>query len=105
MDALLKIDAQGCQIEAANVRHAHKWQVWADADLPDDRILMPGVICHATNIIEHPDYVAELISKYSGVLGRERVIAATDCSFHWRVRPQIAWVKLEALGRRCPGGE
>jgi 5-methyltetrahydropteroyltriglutamate--homocysteine methyltransferase len=97
VDAMLRIKAQGYQLEASNVRHGHEWKVWKDAALPDDRILMPGVICHATNIIEHPEYVAELIGKYAGVVGRERVIAATDCGFRWRVHPQIAWAKLEAL--------
>ena len=71
--------------------------MWEDAKLPDDKILMPGVICHATNVVEHPDYVAELILKYAGIVGRERVIAATDCGFRWRVHPEIAWAKLSAL--------
>jgi 5-methyltetrahydropteroyltriglutamate--homocysteine methyltransferase len=97
MPALLKIDAQGYQIEAANVRHGHDWAVWAESKIPDDKVLMPGVICHATNIIEHPDYVAELIMKYTNIVGRERVVAATDCGFRWRVHPDIAWAKMEAL--------
>ena len=71
--------------------------MWADAKLPDDKILMPGVISHATNVIEHPDYVAQLIMKYTDIVGRERVVAATDCGFRWRVHPEIAWAKLEAL--------
>jgi len=95
--AIIGINAQVYQLETANVRHGHEWKVWKDAKLPDDKILMPGMICHATNVIEHPEYVAELIAKYAGVVGRERVIAATDCGFRWRVHPQIAWVKLEAL--------
>jgi 5-methyltetrahydropteroyltriglutamate--homocysteine methyltransferase len=97
MPALLKIDAQGYQIEAANVRHGHDWSVWAESNIPDDKVLMPGVICHATNIIENPDYVAELIMKYANIVGRERVVAATDCGFRWRVHPDIAWAKMEAL--------
>jgi 5-methyltetrahydropteroyltriglutamate--homocysteine methyltransferase len=97
MPALLKIDAQGYQIEAANVRHGHDWAVWAESKIPSDKVLMPGVICHATNIIEHPDYVAELIMKYTNIVGRERVVAATDCGFRWRVHPDIAWAKMEAL--------
>ena len=95
--AILRIKAQGYQIEAANVRHGHEWSVWRDAKLPDDKILMPGVICHATNVVEHPDYIAELLLKYASVVGRERVIGATDCGFRWRVHPQIAWAKLAAL--------
>ncbi|MGB8548273.1 MAG: cobalamin-independent methionine synthase II family protein [Xanthobacteraceae bacterium] len=97
VDDIIQINAQGFQLEAANVRHGHEWQVWKDTKLPDDRILMPGVICHATNVIEHPRYVAELILKYASVVGRERVIAATDCGFRWRVHPEIAWAKLDAL--------
>ena len=97
MPALLKIDAQGYQIEAANVRHGHDWAIWAESDIPDDKVLMPGVICHATNIIENPDYVAELIMKYANIVGRERVVAATDCGFRWRVHPDIASAKMEAL--------
>jgi 5-methyltetrahydropteroyltriglutamate--homocysteine methyltransferase len=95
--AILRIKAQGYQLEAANVRHGHEWSVWRDAKLPDDKILMPGVICHATNVVEHPDYIAELLLKYASVVGRERVIGATDCGFRWRVHPQIAWAKLAAL--------
>lgn len=97
VDAIIGINAQAYQLEAANVRHGHEWKVWKDAKLPDDRLLMPGVICHATNVIEHPDYIADLIAKYADVVGRERVIAATDCGFRWRVHPQIAWAKLETL--------
>ena len=58
---------------------------------------MPGVICHATNVVEHPDFVAELIMKYTDIVGRERVVAATDCGFRWRGHPEIAWAKMEAL--------
>jgi 5-methyltetrahydropteroyltriglutamate--homocysteine methyltransferase len=95
--AIIRIKAQGYQVEAANVRHAHEWAVWREAKLPDDKILMPGVICHATNVVEHPQYVAELLLKYAAVVGRERVIAATDCGFRWRLHPEIAWAKLGAL--------
>jgi 5-methyltetrahydropteroyltriglutamate--homocysteine methyltransferase len=95
--ALLKMNTQAYQIEAANVRHGHDWAVWSQIKIPDDKVLMPGVICHATNIIEHPDYVAELIMKYTNIVGRERVVAATDCGFRWRVHPDIAWAKMEAL--------
>jgi 5-methyltetrahydropteroyltriglutamate--homocysteine methyltransferase len=97
IDAILGIKAQGYQLEAANVRHEHEWKVWRDVKLAPDKILMPGVICHATNVIEHPEYVAERILRYTGIVGRERVIAATDCGFRWRVHPQIAWAKMEAL--------
>jgi 5-methyltetrahydropteroyltriglutamate--homocysteine methyltransferase len=94
---LLRINAQGYQIEAANVRHAHEHQVWRETKLPDGKILMPGVICHATNVIEHPQYVAERICLYAKAVGRENVIGATDCGFRMRVHPEIAWAKLETL--------
>ena len=97
MEAMLKIKAQGYQVEASNVRHGHEWATWKAFKIPDHKIAMPGVICHATNVIEHPEYVSQLIRNYTDVLGRERVIAATDCGFRWRVHPQIAWAKLEAL--------
>jgi 5-methyltetrahydropteroyltriglutamate--homocysteine methyltransferase len=97
LEELLRIDAQGYQIEAANVRHEHEYHVWEDVDLPDGKVLMPGVICHATNVIEHPEYVAERILRYANAVGRENVIAATDCGFRMRVHPQIAWAKLETL--------
>ncbi len=97
LDDLLRIAAQGYQIEAANVRHEHEYHVWENTALPEGKVLMPGVICHATNVIEHPDYVAERILRYANIVGREHVIAATDCGFRSRVHPQIAWAKLEAL--------
>jgi 5-methyltetrahydropteroyltriglutamate--homocysteine methyltransferase len=96
-DTLLKINAQAYQIEAANARHEHEYHVWEDIRLPDGKILMPGVICHATNVIEHPDYVAERILRYANLIGRANVIAATDCGLRGRVHPQIAEAKLEAL--------
>jgi 5-methyltetrahydropteroyltriglutamate--homocysteine methyltransferase len=97
VDSLLRINAQGYQIEAANVRHEHEYHLWEEIGLPDGKILMPGVICHATNVIEHPDYVAERILRYANAVGRANVIAATDCGFRTRVHPQIAWAKLETL--------
>jgi 5-methyltetrahydropteroyltriglutamate--homocysteine methyltransferase len=97
IEPLLKINAQGYQIEAANVRHAHEYEVWQKTKLPDGKVLMPGVICHATNVIEHSEYVAQRICQYAGAVGRENVIAATDCGFRMRVHPEIAWAKLEAL--------
>ncbi|MFV0435202.1 MAG: cobalamin-independent methionine synthase II family protein [Leucobacter sp.] len=86
--------------EAANVRHEHEWRVWEEnrALLPDDLILVPGVVSHATNLIEHPDLVADRIERFAGIVGPERVIASTDCGLGGRVHPQIAWAKLETLG-------
>ena len=86
--------------EAANARHEHEWAVWEEhAELiPDDLVLVPGVIGHSTNLVEHPDLVAQRIERFARVVGPDRVIAATDCGLGGRVHPQIAWAKLEALG-------
>lgn len=86
--------------EAANARHEHEWTVWEENKdiIPDDLILVPGVIGHSTNIIEHPDLVAQRIERFAKVVGPERVIAATDCGLGGRVHSQIAWAKLESLG-------
>lgn len=96
-DLLLRVNAQGYAIEAANARHEHEWQVWESIRLPDDKILIPGVVAHATNVIEHPELVAWRIRNFASVVGRERVIASTDCGLGYRVHPQIAWAKLKAL--------
>src|SRR5262249_2108918 len=89
-------------IEGANPRHEHEWVVWKDVKLPAGRVLIPGVISHATNVVEHPALVAERIVRLAKLLGRENVIAGTDCGFaqgpfHRRVHPSVMWAKLEAL--------
>ncbi|HLS92769.1 MAG TPA: cobalamin-independent methionine synthase II family protein [Microbacterium sp.] len=86
--------------EAANARHEHEWTVWRDnADIiPDDLVLVPGVVSHSTNLIEHPELVAQRIERFASVVGPDRVIAATDCGLGGRVHEQIAWAKLDALG-------
>src|SRR5262249_59535019 len=81
---------------AANPRHEHEWAVWRNVKMPDGRVLVPGVISHATNIVEHPELIAERISRYANALGRDNVIAGTDCGFaqgpfHRRVHPSIMW--------------
>ncbi len=102
VDLILGVRAGAYLIEAANPRHEHEWRVWEDVRLPRGKVLVPGVISHATNIVEHPELVAERIVRFAGVLGRENVIAGTDCGFaqgpfHRRVHPSIMWAKLEAL--------
>lgn len=97
VDLLLHIDVGAYSLEAANVRHEHEWQVWRDVSLPEDRVLIPGVVSHATNVVEHPELVAERIERFAGVVGRERVIASTDCGLGGRIHPQIAWAKLRSL--------
>lgn len=96
---LLSVNAQTYLFEAANVRHEHEYVVWKSVKLPEDRILAPGVVSHATTLIEHPELVAERIKRFAGIVGRDRVIASTDCGLGLRCHPQIAWAKLMALSR------
>ncbi len=97
IDLMLKINVNSYSFEAGNVRHEHEWRAWQDVKLPEHKIILPGVVSHATNVVEHPQVVAERIARFASVVGRERVIAATDCGLGGRVHPQIAWAKLEAL--------
>ena len=99
VDLMLKIRCQGYSFEAANVRHEHEWSVWREVKLPDDKIVLPGVVSHATNVVEHPDLVAERIGRFADVVGKERVIASTDCGLGGRIHPDIAWAKLESLSQ------
>jgi 5-methyltetrahydropteroyltriglutamate--homocysteine methyltransferase len=99
---ILGVNAQAFSIEAANPRHEHEWAVWKDIRLPDDKILLPGVVDTCTNYVEHPDLVAQRIVRFAEVVGRERVIASTDCGFgtfagYGKIDPEIAWLKLGAL--------
>ena len=97
VDMLVRIDAGSYSFEAANARHEHEWRVWEEAQIPDDVVLVPGVVGHATNVVEHPQLVADRIERFVRAVGPDRVIAATDCGLGGRVHPQIAWAKLEAL--------
>ena len=102
VDILLKANVGAFLIEGANPRHEHEWEVWQSAKLPDGKILIPGVISHATNIVEHPVLIAQRIVRYANLLGRENVIAGSDCGFaqgpfHRRVHPSIMWAKLESM--------
>jgi 5-methyltetrahydropteroyltriglutamate--homocysteine methyltransferase len=94
---MLAIKVGAYSFEAGNVRHEHEWKVWHDVRLPDGKLILPGVVSHATNVVEHPELVAERIARFAGAVGRERVIASTDCGLGGRVHPQIAWAKLESL--------
>jgi 5-methyltetrahydropteroyltriglutamate--homocysteine methyltransferase len=101
-DLVLKVRAGAYSIELANPRHEHEWRLWETLKLPKDTVLIPGVISHATNIVEHPQLVAERIVRLARLVGRENVIASTDCGFAQvtylaRVHPQIMWAKLQAL--------
>jgi 5-methyltetrahydropteroyltriglutamate--homocysteine methyltransferase len=97
VDLMLKVKAGAYSVEAANPRHEHEWKVWKDVKLPDGKILIPGVVSHASNVVEHPELVADRIVLYAGLVGRENVIGGTDCGLGLRVHPQIAWAKLKAL--------
>jgi len=102
VDLILKVRAGAYLIEAANPRHEHEWQVWRNIKLPEGKILAPGVVSHGTNVVEHPELVAERLLRFAGVVGRENVIASTDCGFaqeqfNRRVHPTIMWAKLEAM--------
>ncbi|MGD0136887.1 MAG: cobalamin-independent methionine synthase II family protein [Bryobacteraceae bacterium] len=97
VDLMLKVKAGAYSVEAANARHEHEWKVWKDVKLPDGKILIPGVVSHASNVVEHPELVADRIALYASLVGRENVIGGTDCGLGMRVHPQIAWAKLKAL--------
>jgi 5-methyltetrahydropteroyltriglutamate--homocysteine methyltransferase len=102
VDLVLQVRAGAYVIEGANPRHEHEWQVWESVKLPPGKVLIPGVISHATNIVEHPELIAQRIARYAKLVGRENVLAGTDCGFaqgpfHRRVHPSIMWAKLEAL--------
>jgi 5-methyltetrahydropteroyltriglutamate--homocysteine methyltransferase len=102
VDILMKLRPNGMTIVGANGRHSHEWKVWADVELPDGKVIVPGVIDSTSNIIEHPEAVAERILNYAGVLGREHMIAGVDCGFDTvadmgQVDPSIAWAKLRSL--------
>ncbi|MCT1600928.1 cobalamin-independent methionine synthase II family protein [Kocuria sp. p3-SID1433] len=96
---MLQINAGAFSFEAANARHEHEWRVWEDVSLPEDKLIIPGIVSHATNVVEHPELVAERIERFASVVGRERVIASTDCGLGGRIHPQIAAAKLEALAQ------
>lgn len=104
VDLMLKVKAQAYSVEAANPRHAHEWEVWADAGLPDGKILIPGVIDTVTQHVEHPELVAQRIVQYANLVGRENVIPAPDCGFGtfvgWNlVGDEVMWMKFESLVR------
>ncbi len=101
-DLILKVRAQAYSLESANPRHEHEWMVWKDVKLPDGKILIPGIVTHSTNVVEHPELVAWRIKNFASVVGRENVIAGTDCGFAQsynivRCHPSVQWAKLESL--------
>ena len=104
LDIVLKINAGAFSFEAANPRHEHEWTVWAQAKIPDGAVLIPGVISHSTILVEHPELIAQRIARYAKIVGRERVIAGSDCGFATfagsdEVHESIVWAKFDALAK------
>jgi 5-methyltetrahydropteroyltriglutamate--homocysteine methyltransferase len=97
VDLMLEVRAGAYSFEAANVRHEHEWKLWREVKLPPGKILIPGVVSHATNVVEHPELVADRILSFAKLVGRENVIAGTDCGLGGRIHPQLVWAKLDAL--------
>jgi 5-methyltetrahydropteroyltriglutamate--homocysteine methyltransferase len=102
VDLMLRVNAGAYSIEAANVRHEHEWRVWQQVKLPPGKMLIPGVVTHHTTTVEHPQVVADRLVRFAGLVGRDNVVAGTDCGFAQieglqRVHPQVMWAKLEAL--------
>jgi 5-methyltetrahydropteroyltriglutamate--homocysteine methyltransferase len=102
VDLILKVNAGAYSFEAANPRHEHEYHVWEGVKLPEGKILLPGVITHSSSIVEHPELVAERICRYAKVVGRENVIAGSDCGFATfagskEVHPSIVWAKFTSL--------
>jgi 5-methyltetrahydropteroyltriglutamate--homocysteine methyltransferase len=102
IDLVLRIKVGGYSLEMANPRHEHEWRVWEKVKLPKGRVLLPGLVSHATNVVEHPELVAERIVRLARLVGRDNVIASTDCGFAQgpftrRVHPSIMWAKLRAV--------
>jgi 5-methyltetrahydropteroyltriglutamate--homocysteine methyltransferase len=99
VDLMLAVNADYYSFEAANARHEHEWKIWKDIKLPAGKKILPGVVTHSTNLIEHPELVADRICRFAEAVGPENVIASTDCGLGGRVHPQIAWAKLKALSQ------
>ena len=97
VDIMLRVKAGAYSFEAANARHEHEYEVWESVKLPPGKIVIPGVITHSTDVVEHPRLVAQRIERFARLVGRENVIAGTDCGFGGRSHPQIAWAKLQSL--------
>jgi 5-methyltetrahydropteroyltriglutamate--homocysteine methyltransferase len=96
-DLMLQVKAQAYLFEAANGRHEHEYTLWKDIDLPQDKILVPGVISHCTPVVEHPNLVAQRLVRFADIVGRERVMAGTDCGLGVRTDPNVAWAKLKSM--------
>lgn len=104
-DIMLRVNAGAYSFEAANPRHEHEWRVWESVKLPEGKILIPGVITHCSNIVEHPELVAERLLKCARIVGRENIIAGSDCGFSSQataepeIHPTVVWAKFEAMAQ------
>jgi len=107
VDLILKVNASAYAFEAANPRHEHEYHVWESVKLPAGKVLIPGVITHASNIVEHPELIAERLLRYAKLVGREHVIAGSDCGFSSQatynpeVHPKVVWAKFQAMAEGC----
>ena len=99
VDLALSVRANGLSFEAANARHEHEWRIWKDVELPSEKYLIPGVVSHATNVLEHPELVADRIERFASLVGPERVVASTDCGLGGRVHSHIGLVQAGVTGR------
>jgi 5-methyltetrahydropteroyltriglutamate--homocysteine methyltransferase len=102
IDLLLQVNVGAYSFEAANVRHEHEWKVWKTVTLPKGKKILPGVISHATNVLEHPELIADRLIRFADIVGKENVLASSDCGFAQspfarRVHPSIMWAKLKAM--------
>lgn len=97
VDIMLRVKAQAYLFEAANARHEHEYDVWETVKLPAGKIVIPGCVTHSTDVVEHPELVSQRIQRFAKLVGKENVMAGTDCGFGWRSHPEIAWAKLQAL--------
>lgn len=97
VDQVLTINAAGITFEAANVRHEHEWRIWEEKKLPEGKYIIPGIVSHATNVVEHPELVADRIERFAKLVGPDNVVASTDCGLGGRIHPEIAIAKLQSL--------
>jgi 5-methyltetrahydropteroyltriglutamate--homocysteine methyltransferase len=97
VDLMLRVKAQAYLVEGANARHEHEYTVWDTVKLPEGKILIPGVVTHSTDVVEHPELVAQRLQRFARRVGKENVIAGCDCGFGGRSHPQVAWAKLKSL--------
>jgi 5-methyltetrahydropteroyltriglutamate--homocysteine methyltransferase len=96
---ILEVKAQTYSFETGNVRHDHEWRIWPQPKLPAGKMLMPGVVSHPANLVEHPTLVADRMLRYAAIVGRENIGAGTDCGLGGRVHADLAWAKLRTLAK------